>query len=364
MTVPFVDLHRQYLRHKEELDAAIAQVLSETAFISGRHVAQFESDFAHWLGSSHVIGCANGTDAIEILLDAFGIGPGDEVIVPAMTWISTAEAVGTRGAKPVFVDVDETWTMDPLRIEERITVRTKGIIPVHLYGCPADMPSIMDIAERNGLFVLEDCAQAHGATIYGQKVGTWGNAASFSFYPGKNLGAYGDAGAMVTNDPAIAHQARLIANHGQPAKHTHVIEGRNSRLDGLQGAILSVKLNHLETWTTERQVHAREYDRELFNSGLRLPVRPQKRSSVHHLYVIEHDNRNALRSRLSSAGIQTAVHYPHALPSMSCYSEWNASAKTNFPVATAMSERIVSLPMFPELTPKERDHVIQKLLVG
>lgn len=364
MTVPFVDLHRQYLRHQDELDAAMAQVISETAFISGRYAAQFEADFAKWLGVDHVIGCANGTDSIEILLDAFGVGPGDEVLVPAMTWISTAEAVGTRGAKPVFVDVDETWTMDPAGISERITDRTKGIIPVHLYGCPADMPRILAIAEQHGLFVLEDCAQAHGATVQGQKIGTWGHAATFSFYPGKNLGAYGDAGGMVTNDAALAEKARMIANHGQPRKHTHLLEGRNSRLDGLQAAILSVKLRHLDTWTSERQAHAAAYDLALAGSSLRLPIRPEGRSSVHHLYVVEHDNRDALREKLTSKGIQTAIHYPHALPTMPCYAEWNARATTEFPVATAMADRIVSLPMFPELTQAERDHVEQNLLQG
>jgi len=364
MTVPFVHLQRQYLRHKKELDASMAEVIEHTAFISGRYAAQFEADFAVWLGVKHVIACANGTDSLEILLDTFGVGPGDEVIVPAMTWISTAEAVGTRGAKPVFVDVDETWTMDPERIAERITARTKGIIPVHLYGCPADMPRIMAIAEQHGLFVLEDCAQAHGATVSGRKIGTWGHAASFSFYPGKNLGAYGDAGGMATQDEALATKARMIANHGQPKKHTHLMEGRNSRLDGLQGAILSVKLRHLDMWTRERQSHAAAYDAGLADSGLRLPIRPKGCTSVHHLYVVEHHDRDKLREQLGSQGIQTPIHYPHALPTMPCYREWNASAQEDFPVATAMSSRIVSLPIFPELTPGERDHVIQNLLKG
>lgn len=364
MTVPFVDLHRQYLRHKAELDEAMAEVIAKTAFISGDYAAQFESDFASWLGVDHVVACANGTDSLEILLDAFGVGPGDEVLVPAMTWISTAEAVGTRGAKPVFIDVDESWTLNPDLIEERITERTKGIIPVHLYGCPADMPRIMGIAEKHGLFVLEDCAQAHGATINGQKIGTWGHAASFSFYPGKNLGAYGDAGGMTTNDADLASKARMIANHGQPRKHTHLVEGRNSRLDGLQGAILSVKLRHLDQWTVERQGHAAAYDKALASSGLRIPVRPEGRTSVHHLYVIEHPKRDDLQERLAGDGVQTAIHYPHALPTMPCYADWNASAMEDFPVATGMADRIVSLPMFPELTQDEREHVIQCLLKG
>ena len=199
------------------------------------------------------------------------------------------------------------------------------------------------------------------ATIHGKKVGTWGHAASFSFYPGKNLGAYGDAGGMATNDSNLAAKARMIANHGQPEKHTHLLEGRNSRLDGMQGAILSVKLRHLDTWTAQRQAHASAYDTGLVHSGLRLPIRPEGRTSVHHLYVVENNHRDRLREELNSKGIQTAIHYPHALPTMQCYSEWNAGAKELFPVATAMSTRILSLPMFPELAEEERNHVIQSL---
>ena len=362
MNVPFVDLHRQYLRYKEQLDAAIAQVIEKTAFINGPYARAFEGSFANWLGADYVVGCANGTDALEIMLDALGVGPGDEVLVPAMTWISTAEAVGTRGAKPVFIDVDDSATMDADLIEEAITNRTKGIIPVHLYGCPADMPRIMSIAEQHGLFVLEDCAQAHGATIDGKKVGTWGHAATFSFYPGKNLGAYGDAGGMATNDAKLAEQARIIANHGQPKKHTHLIEGRNSRLDGLQAAVLSVKLQYLDTWSEERQAHAAAYDAALAGSGMTLTSRPANRSSVHHLYVVQHEDRDGLAQHLSEEGIQTAVHYPNALPTMPCYSKWNASAAQTHPRALALGQRALSIPMFPELTVEERQHVIDTLL--
>ena len=361
MNVPFVDLHRQYLRYKDELDAAMASVIAETAFISGPYAQKFEEEFAAWLGIEHIIGCANGTDALEIMLDALGVGPGDEVLVPAMTWISTAEAVGTRGAKAIFIDIDDTATMDPDLIEPAITERTKGIIPVHLYGCPADMPRIMDIAQRRGLFVLEDCAQSHGAAINGKKVGTWGHAATFSFYPGKNLGAYGDAGGMATHDAALSEKARVIANHGQPKKHTHLIEGRNSRLDGLQAAILSVKLRHLDTWTAERQAHAAAYDTALTGSGLTLTSRPSNRCSVHHLYVVQHEDRNGLAQHLSNVGIQTAVHYPNALPTMPCYGEWNAHAEHTHPKAVRLGREALSIPMFPELTTDERAHVIGQL---
>ncbi|MDA9863786.1 DegT/DnrJ/EryC1/StrS family aminotransferase [Flavobacteriales bacterium] len=361
MNVPFVDLHRQYLRYKDELDAAMARVITETAFISGSYAQKFEEEFAAWLGVKHVIGCANGTDALEIMLDALEVGPGDEVLVPAMTWISTAEAVGTRGAKAIFIDIDDTATMDPDLIEPAITERTKGIIPVHLYGCPADMPRIMGIAKRRGLFVLEDCAQAHGARIDGKKVGTWGHAATFSFYPGKNLGAYGDAGGMASNDAALAEKARIIANHGQPKKHTHLIEGRNSRLDGLQAAILSVKLRYLDTWSGERQTHAAAYDAAFANSGLRLTLRPENRTSVHHLYVVQHPQREQLAHSLKQIGIQTAVHYPHALPTMPCYGTWNADANNTHPNAVRIGKEALSIPMFPELTPEERGYVIQQL---
>ena len=362
MNVPFVDLHRQYLRYKDELDAAMARVIAETAFISGPCAQKFEGEFAAWLGVEHVIGCANGTDALEIMLDALGVGPGDEVLVPAMTWISTAEAVGTRGAKAVFIDIDDTATMDPNLIEPAITERTKGIIPVHLYGCPADMPRIMDVAQRRGLFVLEDCAQSHGATIDGKKVGTWGHASTFSFYPGKNLGAYGDAGGMATHDAALAEKVRMIANHGQPQKHTHLIEGRNSRLDGLQAAILSVKLQYLDTWTAERQAHAATYDEALAHSGLTLIRRPENRASVYHLYVVQHPERDRLADELKQAGIQTAVHYPHALPTMPCYGSWNAEAERTHPNAVRLGREALSIPMFPELLSTEVGYTIKALL--
>ena len=352
MNIPFVDLHRQYLRIKDEIDAAIASVIQDSAYIGGDRVKQFEAEFASWLGIDYVVACANGTDSIEILLDTLGVGPGDEVIVPALSWISTAEAVGTRGATPVFVDIDHTYCIDPDKIEGKITPRTKGIIPVHLYGCPCDMTRIMEIAHAHGLFVLEDCAQAHGAEHKGQKVGTFGDCASFSFYPGKNLGAYGDAGAMVTNRADLAEKARMISNHGQPQKHTHHIEGRNSRMDGMHAAVLSVKLKHLDRWTDERIAAAEAYSSQLKSSNLTLPQIPEGDKHVFHLYVVQSDDRDGLANSLAEEGIATAIHYPIPMPAMPCYTHLKAP-KEQYQIAQEACQRILSLPMFAELQPKE-----------
>lgn len=362
MNIPFVDLHRQYLRIKDEIDAAIAGVIQDSAYIGGDRVTQFEREFAKWLGVEHVVACANGTDSIEMLLDAFGVGPGDEVIVPALSWISTAEAVGTRGATPVFVDIDATYCIDATKIEAKITPRSKGIIPVHLYGCPANMPTIMAIAERHNLFVLEDCAQAHGAMINGQKVGTIGHAASFSFYPGKNLGAYGDAGGVATNDAEIARKVRMIANHGQPQKHTHLIEGRNSRMDGMHAAVLSVKLRHLDQWTDERIALAQQYCYLLEGTDLVLPTVPIGMKHVYHLFVIRSQRRDVLLGALSEIGISSAIHYPTALPFMDCYSRLKPR-KEEFQNAIEFTAQILSIPMFAELRQSElvivSEHLIQ-----
>ena len=352
MNIPFVDLHRQYLRIKDEIDSTIESVIKDSAYIGGDRVKQFEADFAFWLGIDHVIACANGTDSIEILLDTLGVGLGDEVIVPALSWISTAEAVGTRRATPVFVDIDRTYCIDPEKIEANITPRTKGIIPVHLYGCPCNMTRIMEIARKHGLFVLEDCAQAHGAEHNGQKVGTFGDCASFSFYPGKNLGAYGDAGAMVTNRAGLAEKARIIANHGQPQKHTHLIEGRNSRMDGMHAAVLSVKLKHLDQWTDERITAARKYTALLNSSKFSLPHIPNGDKHVFHLYVVQTDDRDKLANSLHEQGIATAIHYPTPMPAMPCYDSL-ATPPEKYTVASSACQRILSLPMFAELTEQE-----------
>lgn len=254
MNVPFADLHAQYLTIKPEIDSAISDVIRTSAFIRGPHVQRFEEAYAQAIGTSHCVSCANGTDSLYIAMRALGVQPGDEVLAPAHSWISTTETITQAGGKVVFCDTDrDTYTIDPAQIEAKITPRTVGIIPVHLYGQPADMDAIMDIARRHKLWVLEDCAQAHLARYKGRMVGTFGNAASFSFYPGKNLGAMGDAGALVTHNAALAERMAMIARHGGLTKGDHQIEGVNSRLDGLQASILSVKLPHLAQWTRRRQ---------------------------------------------------------------------------------------------------------------
>ena len=349
MKVPFVDLYAQYESIKTEIDSAIANTIRQSSYIGGQAVKDFESAFASYLGIGHVIACANGTDSLEILMQAYGIGKGDEVIVPAISWISTSESVSSLGATPVFVDIEKDYyTLDPALLEKAITPATKAIIPVHLYGHPANMPAIMEIAKKHSLIVIEDCAQAHGAKLNGVTIGTFGHASSFSFYPGKNLGAYGDAGGMATNDAAIAEKARMISQHGQKGKHNHIMEGRNSRLDGLQAAILMAKLPHLEKWTEARIAHAAHYSELLQKAGVAKPsIRPGARH-VFHLYVIRTNDRAGLQAKLTEAGVETAVHYPTALPFMPCYAHRKAR-KEDFPVALEYQSTILSLPIYPEI---------------
>jgi len=363
MRIPFVDLYRQYQSIKVEIDNAIENTIRESSYIGGEAVKDFETAFAQYLGVNHVIACANGTDSIEILLQAMGVGAGDEVIVPAISWISTSEAVSTVGATPVFVDIHpEFYTIDVSKIAEKITTKTKAIIPVHLYGHPADMTAIMHLAKQHKLLVLEDCAQAHGAKINSQQVSTFGDAASFSFYPGKNLGAYGDAGAITTNNPGLAANCRMIANHGQLKKHDHQMEGRNSRLDGLQAAILNVKLKYLPQWTTARQQVAESYNRLLSNvSVIKTPSTQYGAEPVFHLYVIQLENREKMMARLKELGIDTAVHYPTPLPFMKAYERFNHQP-ADFPVAHHAASRILSLPIFPELKDEEIKYVCESLL--
>lgn len=360
MNIPFVDLHAQYLRYQKEIDAALADTIAKSAYIGGPAVKDFEAAFSAYSGVSQTIACANGTDSMEMLLDALGVGPGDEVIVPALSWISTAEVVGTRGATPVFVDIDESYTINPELIEASITERTRGIIPVHLYGCPADMPRIMEIAEKNQLFVIEDCAQAHGAAVAGQGVSQFGIAGSYSFYPGKNLGAYGDAGAVVTESEELAHQVRMLANHGQPKKHLHLMEGRNSRMDGLQAAVLNAKLPYLETWTEERRMNAARYHQALKDLPLTLPHEPSDRRHVYHLYVIQSDRRDELMSHLQSQGVACAIHYPTPMPLMPCYAQrgWTVG---DFPMAEKACKGILSLPLYPELSEEQIAYVAEQI---
>lgn len=361
MKVPFVDLHSQYLSIKPLIDEAINDCITQSNFIGGPVVRAFEKGFADFLGIKNCIACANGTDAIEILLQAMGVGAGDEVIVPAHSWISTSEAVSAVKAKPVFVDTDpDYFTIDVQKIEQRITSATKAIIPVHLYGQMADMDTILKIARQYDLKVLEDCAQAHGAAYKDSLAGTMGDAASFSFYPGKNLGAYGDAGAMVTNDDELAEKARMIANHGQIKKHHHIIEGRNSRMDTLQAAVLRIKLQHLPTWNERRIHNASFYDEYLQDLPLKKPMTHPYYRHVFHLYVIQTDRRDAVADFLRDAGIETAVHYPSILPLLKAYKD-EAYTAAQFPVSSKYQHSILSLPMYAELTEDAIRYVAETL---
>jgi dTDP-4-amino-4,6-dideoxygalactose transaminase len=360
MNVPFVDLHAQYLSIKSEIDAAIAEVIAESAFIRGRHVERFEKEWAKTLGVKHCVSCANGTDALYIAMRALGVKPGNEVITTAHSWISTSETITQAGGRVVFCDTDnETFTIDPALIEAKITSATVGIIPVHLYGQPADMDPIMAIARKHNLWVIEDSAQAHTAKYKGQVVGIFGNAATFSFYPGKNLGAYGDAGCVVTNDDHLAEWAAAFARHG--GKGEHVMEGICSRMDGLQAAILNVKLPHLPAWIEARRRVADRYDKLLSGVGdIVTPKVAVNRHHVYHLYVIRTEKRDALRQHLTNAGIVTVLNYPKALPFYPAYA-YLGYAPEDFPVAHANQSRILSLPIYPEITDEMIEFVVEHI---
>ncbi|WP_017732993.1 DegT/DnrJ/EryC1/StrS family aminotransferase [Nafulsella turpanensis] len=360
MEIELYNLRRQYLLLKEELDAAIAEVIRKAQFIGGDEVANFEEAFASYIGTNFCVGCGNGTDAIEILLQALGVGKGDEVIVPVHSWVSTASAVTAVGAKPVFVDtLPYRYTIDPAGIEKAISAKTKAIMPVHLYGLPAEMDEIMAIAEKYQLYVVEDCAQAHGATYKGRKVGSIGHAASFSFYPIKNLGTFGDAGAMVTNDSILAEKVKMLGNYGQKEKHQHLLHGRNSRLDTLQAAILSTKLPYLDEWNRLRRKLGSLYATLLQDLPLRLPDNLGDRKSAVHLFVIQTGEREALANFLMENGISTAVHYPQMLPMLPLYQ--SSSQKDSFPVSFAYQDKILSLPLYPELQEKEVKYIAEKI---
>lgn len=358
MQVPFVDLHAQYLSIKSEIDAAMSAVIAEGAFVRGRHVELFEQNWRDTLGVKHCVSCANGTDALYIAMRALDIRPGDEVITTAHSWISSSEAITQAGGRVVFCDTDAaTFTIDPALLEAKITSKTVGIIPVHLYGQPADMDPIMEIAKRRGLWVIEDCAQAHLARYKGRLVGTFGDIATFSFYPGKNLGAYGDAGCLVTNDTKLAQFMTRFAQHGGKGEHT--IEGINSRLDGLQAAILNAKLGHLAEWTAARRAIAARYDEMLGDvPGLTVPKTAAGREHVYHLYVIRTDRREELRKSLADAGIATMLNYPKALPFYPAYSHLGHTP-ADFPVAFSHQSRILSLPIYPEMTDELMVYVVQ-----
>ena len=353
MNIPFVDLKEQYQSIKTEIDVAISSIIDQASFIGGENIDSFDSNFAAHNGVSHCVSCANGTDALEIALEALGIGHGDEVIVPVYTWVSTASAVSRVGAKPIFVDVHpDYYTIDPLKIDAKITRNTKAIMPVHFYGLPADMPSILEIAKRHNLKVIEDCAQAHDATINGKKVGLFGDIATFSFYPGKNLGAYGDGGAIITNSKELSDKARMIARLGQQGKHNHVIAGRNSRLDSIQAAVLNVKLTHLNDWTAKRQLIAEWYIELLHGVPFKLPSKPDGFGHVYHLFVIQTDRRDKLKEYLETKGIATQIHYPKPLNKIGIY-----KVQGDFQVAEEMSTKLLSLPIYEQLNKVQVEYV-------
>jgi dTDP-4-amino-4,6-dideoxygalactose transaminase len=357
--IPLVDLKAQYLSLKPEIDSALSHCVDEGNFIRGKSVTDFENAFSEYLGTKYCVGCGNGTDALEIILKSLQIGVGDEVLVPALTWIATAEAVNNVGAEPVFVDINpENFTIETSKIKEKITKKTKAIIPVHLYGSPADMTEILDIAKEYGLFVIEDCAQAHGAEFSGQKTGTFGIAAAFSFFPSKNLGAFGDAGAIVTNNNEIAERARMITNHGQlVSRHTHSIIGRNSRLDTIQAAILSVKLRLLDKWNGNRRNAADIYIIKLRkNSGIILPHQVKDKKHVFHLFVIRTQVREKLIAALNENNIANGIHYPKALPFLDAY-KYKKHKISEFPVAAMVTGEILSIPIYPEITEEQVNRI-------
>jgi dTDP-4-amino-4,6-dideoxygalactose transaminase len=360
--VPFADLHAQYLTIKPEIDGAISAVIEQSAFIRGPYVEKFEAEFAAEMNSKNCVSCANGTDALYIAMHALGVKPGDEVITTAHSWISTSETITQAGGSVVFCDTDaSTYTIDPGAIEAKITPRTVGIIPVHLYGQPADMDAIMAIARKHKLWVIEDCAQAHLATFNGKQVGSFGDAATFSFYPGKNLGAMGDAGAIVTPHDDLARKMAKFARHGGIKKGDHEIEGICSRMDGLQAAILSVKLKHLRGWTAGRQRVAAGYDAALATvTGLTRPFVAPGRDHVYHLYVVRHERRDELAKYLAAHDIHTVLHYPCALPFLPAYQRLGHTPE-QFPNAYAAQSRILSLPMFPEMSEEQVGHVCHVL---
>ena len=361
--IPFVDLKAQYDSIKDEINEAIQNVLDNTSFIMGEELKKFEEEFARFCDVKYAIGVANGSDALILALRACGIGKGDEVITVPHTFISTAEAISNVGGKIVFVDIDpKTYTIDLSKIEEKINKRTKAIIPVHLYGQSANMDTIMRLAKKYDLKVIEDAAQAHGAEYKGKKVGSIGDVSCFSFYPGKNLGAYGDAGMVVTNNEEISEKIKLLRNHGRiTKKYEHEIEGYSSRLDNLQAAILRVKLRHLNKWNESRRGNAKKYNELLSNvDGIITPYEADYVKHVYHLYVIrvEKERRDKLREELKYKGVATGIHYPIPLHLQPAYS-YLGYKEGDFPVTEECSQKILSLPMFAELTDEQIENIVE-----
>ncbi|MFP4093721.1 MAG: DegT/DnrJ/EryC1/StrS family aminotransferase [Cyclobacteriaceae bacterium] len=359
MKIPFLDLTRQQFSLMPRLQESMKQVVLNDWLLGGKAVTAFEKSWAEYLQLAHVVSTANCTDALEVILRAIEIVEGDEVIVPANGWLSAAEVVRLLGATPVFVDCDPVfYHINPKLIAEKITSHTKAIIPIHLYGQPADMPAIMEIARQHQLFVIEDCAQAHGAEIRGKKAGNWGHAAAFSFYPTKNLGALGDAGAICTQDAALAEKCRQIASHGQQAKNCHVRLGRNSRMDSIQAAVLLEKLPYLDKWNQRRKQLAQLYHDLLKDLPLQLPRERKNALHVYHLFVISLEKRDDLKAFLEVHGVETAIHYPQAVAEMDFLAQGESTSAFQ---AIQQSRRLLSLPLYPELTEEEVHYVAQMI---
>src|SRR5262245_47628678 len=359
--IPFVDLPAQYRALKPEIDAAVGRVLENAQFILGPAVAAFERDFAAFCTTKEAIGVNSGTSALHLSLLAAGVEPGDEVITVPFTFVATVAAIEYAGARPVLVDVEpEFLTMDPAKLEAAIASRTKAIIPVHLFGQPADMDPIMAIGRKHGLVVIEDACQAHGSEYKGRRCGSIGQLGCFSFYPGKNLGAYGEGGAVVTSDPDLAKKIRLLRAWGEETRYEHKYRGFNYRMDGIQGAILGVKLRYLEAWTEARRRNAAEYARQLADTPVTLPRERDEARHVYHVYVVRVQRRDTLRERLTEAGVQTGVHYPIPVHPQPAYRDLGDSQGA-FPVCERASTEVLSLPMFPELTEAQIQEVALSL---
>jgi dTDP-4-amino-4,6-dideoxygalactose transaminase len=362
--IPYADLQSQYRSIKPEIDAAVLRVLDSAQFILGDEVAAFEREFAAYCGATEGVGLNSGTSALHVALLAAGIGPGDDVITVPFTFVATAAAIVYAGARPVFVDIDPaTYCIDPGLIEQAITPRTKAIMPVHLYGHPADMDPIMAIAQRHNLVVIEDAAQAHGARYNGRPCGSIGQLAGFSFYPGKNLGAYGEGGAAVTSDPALARTMRLLRSWGEERRYEHAIKAFNYRMDGIQGAILRVKLRHLEAWTEARRARAADYRAAFAGADVGLPVEAPGCRHVYHVFAVRLRNRDATRAQLQERGIQTGVHYPIPVHLQPAYADLGY-ARGDFPVAERVASEVLSLPMFPEMTSGQVREVADAVLAA
>jgi len=354
MTIPFLNLTELHAPLKQEMLKELDEVLGQSSFILGGKVQQFEEDFAAYCGVEHAIGVNSGTTALHMALLALNVGPGDEVLVPAMTFVATAEAVRYTGATPVFIDIEPgRLTLDPALIEKSITSRTKAIIPVHLYGLMADMPAICAVAEKHGLKVIEDAAQAHGAEVDGRRAGEWGDLACFSFYPGKNLGACGEAGAVVTRYAHLDKQVRILRDWGQEGRYNHVRQGFNARMDGFQGAMLGVKLKHLEKWTEARRALGKVYGEQLADvPGIVMQAVPNDCRHVYHVLAVLVNNRDAVQKALSENGVQSGIHYPYPVPHLESFKSMG-HATGDFPVSEAVGKKELSLPMCPTLNEEQ-----------